>query len=212
MSLEIPHLRFLSDDLKYLAGSLAHIEAQYIENFPWGEVSPSPRVQFKIVHDNHAVILVFDVWENETLARYTKHNQPVSKDSCVEFFVRFKGEENYYNLEFNCLGTCLVGWGPDRDNRELLPLEVIDQIKMHTKIVRKSTGEVPLINWQLTLKIPLAVFVNSNIPQLIGQKATANFYKCGDDLSQPHYMSWASINYPTPNFHQPAFFGELTFL
>ncbi len=36
-----------------------------------------------------------------------------------------------------------------------------------------------------------------------------NFYKCGDLTSEPHYLSWAPVTFEHPNFHLPAFFGNL---
>lgn len=39
----------------------------------------------------------------------------------------------------------------------------------------------------------------------------ANFYKCGDKLQTPHFLSWNPINLEKPNFHCPEFFGTLNF-
>ena len=212
MKLDIPYLFCQSKGLGNLPDRMGLQEFHSLNYFPWGAASRSPSVRFKLAHGTHCIFLLYDVWENETLARFSKHNAPVYKDSCVEFFIRFEGEQNYYNLEFNCLGTCLAAWGPDRGNRELLVPEVINQIKTNTKISRNDTEVVPLIHWQLGLKIPLAVFAYSNILQFTRQKAIANFCKCGDDLSNPHYVSWSNIKTPMPDFHQPGYFGELTFL
>ena len=38
-----------------------------------------------------------------------------------------------------------------------------------------------------------------------GLRARMNLYKCGDDLSHPHFLSWQPIEAPKPNFHLPAF-------
>ena len=39
----------------------------------------------------------------------------------------------------------------------------------------------------------------------------ANFYKCGDKLQTPHFLSWNPIDLEKPNFHCPEFFGMLRF-
>jgi Carbohydrate-binding family 9 len=44
-----------------------------------------------------------------------------------------------------------------------------------------------------------------------GKKCKANFYKCGDKLAQPHFLAWNRIETPEPDFHQPAFFGDIEF-
>ncbi len=40
----------------------------------------------------------------------------------------------------------------------------------------------------------------------------ANFYKCGDRTSHPHWLTWSVIDLPEPDFHRPEFFGTLEFL
>jgi len=37
----------------------------------------------------------------------------------------------------------------------------------------------------------------------------ANFYKCGDGLSKPHYLSWKPIVAEKPDFHRPEFFSTI---
>ena len=37
----------------------------------------------------------------------------------------------------------------------------------------------------------------------------ANFYKCGDETSHPHWLSWSPVK--ELNFHAPDDFGELKF-
>ena len=39
----------------------------------------------------------------------------------------------------------------------------------------------------------------------------ANFYKCGDKLSVPHYLSWNPVTTEKPDFHRPEYFGLLEF-
>ena len=39
----------------------------------------------------------------------------------------------------------------------------------------------------------------------------ANLYKCADDSSHPHWLTWAHVDNPTPDFHLREFFGILRF-
>jgi len=41
-----------------------------------------------------------------------------------------------------------------------------------------------------------------------GQTWRANFYKCADDSSHPHWMSWNPVGDPL-SFHRPERFGVL---
>jgi hypothetical protein len=59
------------------------------------------------------------------------------------------------------------------------------------------------------LDIPAAVF---GLAAFDGLRARGNFYKCGDKLPVPHYLSWAPIATPRPDFHRPEYFDTLMFI
>ena len=65
--------------------------------------------------------------------------------------------------------------------------------------------------WELTLVVPVSSYFRHTLENLSGKTIRANFYKCGDKTSQPHFLSWNPIALPSPDFHCPAFFGELNF-
>lgn len=212
MKLKIPDISESLYEEANLEKTMESLSGNPIDQFPWGSIDPKPHVQYKIAHNNQAIFIHYDVWETEVQARYSKHNDPVHKDSCIEFFVAFENEQNYYNFEFNFLGTCYAAWGPDRYNRQLLSIETIEQIQIQTRINRVIKEGLPPINWQLLLKFPLNVFSYTKLETLKARKATANFYKCGDDLLVPHFIAWNPIQAETPNFHLSSFFGEVEFL
>ncbi|MBF0230732.1 MAG: hypothetical protein HQK63_14285 [Desulfamplus sp.] len=39
----------------------------------------------------------------------------------------------------------------------------------------------------------------------------ANFYKCADKTSHPHWLTWSPVDFPKPNFHIHESFGILKF-
>ena len=51
----------------------------------------------------------------------------------------------------------------------------------------------------------------NSVGNLDGKSFRAHFYKCGDKLQQPHFLSWNAIGNPKPNFHLPQFFGTIVF-
>lgn len=57
---------------------------------------------------------------------------------------------------------------------------------------------------------PQALFMHS-LTDWSGLKAKVNLYKCGDKLSQPHFLSWKPISAPKPDFHLPEFFEQIKF-
>ena len=40
----------------------------------------------------------------------------------------------------------------------------------------------------------------------------ANFYKYGDILTIPHYVTWNQVGTEKPDYHQPEYFGLLKFV
>lgn len=38
-----------------------------------------------------------------------------------------------------------------------------------------------------------------------------NLFKCGDELSHPHFLSWQPIRTEKPDFHRPEFFAQVRF-
>lgn len=187
-------------------------DAHSIDHPNWVDVKDI-NVSFTIAHDGTNIFLKFHVEEPQVRAINTKINSPVWEDSCVEFFFSPAGnQEYYYNFEFNAIGTVLCGYGKDRHKREGLPDSVLTQV-----VTVPSLGKEPIAGiwgkntWVLQVKIPKEVLVFSKIENLSGLKAKGNFYKCGDKLEKPHYLSWEPVRTPDPNFHLPEHFGPLTF-
>jgi len=168
-----------------------------------------PQVSFVAAYGHERFYLKFYVNEKYFKSDYLNTHDPVSKDSCVEFFVSFD-QKSYYNFEFNALGTCLAAFGADRDDREKLPLEVVNQIQ-RSVTWQRFLPEEAVYEWELSLVIPFSTFCFSDLKGIKNDQITANFYKCGDDLEMPHYLSWNPVRSEAIDFHQPAFFGQLFF-
>ncbi|NJK98812.1 MAG: hypothetical protein HC905_31345 [Bacteroidales bacterium] len=116
------------------------------------------------------------------------------------------------NLEFNCIGTTLVGFGFGKTGRERAGLEITEKIQRFSSLGKNAIDfQEGDFTWTLTLIIPLSAFFRHQISDLSGLTAKANFYKCGDELSNPHYISWRPIDFAKPNFHLPEFFGDIVF-
>lgn len=207
--IKVPFLEVTTEhtNLEDLSGDLYNFERHVIGHTPFPAYPYKPDVQFSIAHLNHCVLLKYEVSERHIRAVNNVINSAVWEDSCVEFFIGFD-ESGYYNFEFNCIGTALAGFGKDRVGREFLPEETVKSIKCRTIIKRSNDQD---IEWQLTVMIPVEVFVHHRISSLHGRLCRGNFYKCGDRLPEPHFLSWSDIQSPEPNFHLPEFFGSIVF-
>lgn len=191
------------------AFTLEQIDYHSVSQANWEEYPYKPDVKFAIAHDGQHIYLNWQVCENEIKAVCEKDGGEVWKDSCVEFFISFDGQI-YYNIESNCIGKIVVATGSKRNERTPLPENLIREIKrwssLGDKPVEAMTGE-----WELSLIIPLSVFYLDQLHTFHLMEATGNFYKCGDDLQQQHFLSWNAIESELPNFHLPEYFGELIF-
>jgi hypothetical protein len=178
-----------------------------INHVNWAEYPYQPEVKFRIAHDGNNILLNYQVEESDITAVCNEDNGKVWEDSCVEFFISFAGEKIYYNIETNCIGKVLVGTGEGRNNRQHLPAALLSNIDRLSSLgnspVAKLSGK-----WELSLVIPKEIFA---LNSLDGQKATGNFYKCGDHLKVPHFLSWNPIHTSKPDFHVPQFFGDILF-
>ena len=187
-------------------------QLQIIETINWSEYSYKPEVKFKIAYCQDQILLKYYVNEENIMAKETRFNGDVYKDSCVEFFISTKGNETYYNFEFSCIGIPHVGYGPERTGRVLTNPEILKLIK-----VRSSLGNQPFEEktgghqWEMMIIIPAVCLSHDKELVFKGLKANANFYKCGDETSKPHYVTWNPIGTKTPDYHQPSYFGELSF-
>jgi hypothetical protein len=194
--------------LNAVSTALDGLQKHRIDVVPWPAYAYQPKVQFSIAYNANALYVKYYVQEHCIRAVNNSSNAPVYEDSCVEFFIAFD-EEGYYNFEFNCIGTCLAAFGKDREHRTFLNVATINKIQYSISL-EKNTPE-PLYYWQLTLIIPLSVFTQHSIQSLQGKTCRANFYKCGDALPDPHFLTWSPVQAPAPDFHLPQFFGALHF-
>lgn len=187
------------------------VKWQSISEVNWPSFPYQPEVQFRIAHTGKSVLIQYKVKENAVRAMAGKDNGPVWADSCVEFFVSPNGDSCYYNFECNCTGYLLIEGGIV-GKRSHPKQKIMSSVKRWSSLghgifdTQKEKTE-----WTASLIIPAKAFFLHNIKNLSGQKMRGNFYKCGDKLPQPHYLSWNPIRLTSPQFHCPAFFGELDF-
>jgi hypothetical protein len=188
------------------------IPFQVVSEINWEEYPYQPAVRFRMAHNGKNILVHYQVEEESIRARYAEDNGMVWTDSCVEFFLRFPEDNHYYNLECNCIGTALLGARKSKNEAVHASLEALQTIERMATLGRNPfelrTGTFA---WELTLVVPVAVFFQNPIRDISGMQARGNFYKCGDELLTPHFLSWNRIDHPTPNFHLPEFFGEILF-
>jgi hypothetical protein len=188
-------------------------EGHAVDTVNWENFGYKPEVRFNIAYDEKEIFLKYYVRESNTKAEKDQPNQMVCEDSCVEFFVSPADDGIYYNFEFNPIGTVLLGSGHGRADSKRADPAFTEQIRRITTMGDKPFGEIRGdIRWSLTLAIPLDIFFHHDVTGLKGKEFRANFYKCGDKLSNPHFVTWNPVQTEKPDYHRPEFFGVLKFV
>ncbi len=182
-----------------------------IDTINWPQFDYAPKVKTLLGYGNKELYLKYFVDDKYFVARNKETNQNIYEDSCVEFFVA-PSDDGYYNFEINAIGACLMGFGPSKEDRERVNPEIVSKIRRLSSFGKKAQEEeIRDVQWNIVIAIPFGVFFNHQIKDLSGCQFKANFYKCGNRLSFPHYLSWNPITTEKPNFHKPENFGLLVF-
>ena len=174
-----------------------------------------PITRAKLLYDARHIYVLFDVADRFVRSTVTEYLGSVYNDSCVEFFVQPKLDKGYFNIEVNCGGALLLYYIED-------PTPMSDEFAKFTKVPPELGRRVTIYHsmpevvdpemvgdttWRIQYALPLDLlghYVDA-IGDPAGQTWRANFYKCADNSSHPHWMSWAPIAGPL-NFHQPQYF------
>lgn len=179
-----------------------------------------PGVKARLLYDDSTIYVHFKVWDRFVRSVHTRHQESVCLDSCVEFFFQPKPTPGYLNLEGNCGGTFLCSFIEDhrRGTNGFAKYRMIDphwfdQIRTYHSLPPVVEPELPgPVEWTLEYGIPLAMIEAYAGPlgPITGQTWRANFYKCGDKTSHPHWASWAPIG-KALSFHKPEHFAPIAF-
>ena len=192
----------------------AGVEPLMITSYLWLKNGYEPRVEVRLGYTPDSLYVSFRVAERRVRASFTRFQDPVYKDSCVEFFVDPCPERSrgYINFEANALGTMLIAIGPDRHDRRPLTVAEIAGLEIRPSLAGPVNGEIGEDGWTLDFRIPAGLFEKLCGTRFgPGSRAAANFYKCEDETEFPHYGAWSPVATPEPDFHQPEFFGTLEF-
>jgi hypothetical protein len=189
-----------------------------IETISLGSCRPEssshrPTVEARLAHDGTRLFGIFDVQDRFVRCTQTEFQGEVWKDSCVEIFLRPPGDF-YFNFEFNCGGAlrCSFRHIDGIKPPEFLRQDRKDRIQIFHSLPSLIEPEIAEeTRWRLEFAIPIEVIGECLRRHLRFSGTTwhGNLYKCADESSHPHWLSWAPV--PELNFHRPDYFGELIF-
>lgn len=195
------------------------VPALEVSNFRPESSAHRPQTRCKLLYDLETLYGIFRVDDQYVRCVNTAFQTDVYKDSCVELFLQPKHTGGYFNFEFNCGGALLASYvtDPTRVNgrvKEYTPLAPADdrEIRRYSNLPNVIEPETTTKQiWFLEFSIPFALLAKymGTLGSISGQTWRANFYKCGNETSHPHWGAWSEVF--ELNFHLPACFGRLQF-
>lgn len=211
-AVDIPELRG-----QWAGAAWRNAETFTIRHFHERSSDHRPKVRGKLLYTDKGVYVIFRVDDRYVISQHTRYQDPVCRDSCVEFFVQPKPDKGYFNLEVNCGGTFLFQYHErDKDGKDVcvpVPVEYARDIQVCHSMPETVVPEIAERTvWYIEYFVPFSVFEHCVGPlgAVAGQVWRANFYKCADESSHPHWGAWAPIG-EVLSFHQPRFFGSIQF-
>ncbi len=178
-----------------------------------------PQTSCKLLYDEQNIFGIFRVDDRYVRCVHRAFQSDVWKDSCVEFFVHPAKSRGYFNFEFNCGGALLSSYVTDPTRvggslKEYVPLDLNDYQQIHRYASFPQIVEPEItkrVVWTLEFTLPFAVLKRYTqlTKPLKGAVWRANFYKCGNETSHPHWASWQPLS--ARNFHEPESFGQIAF-
>lgn len=176
-----------------------------------------PDVRFRLLHDDANLYVKFEVRDRYVRAVQTTYQGMVCFDSCAEFFVKPRADKGYFNFEVNAGGCLLLYYIEDATRVPggfakftQVPEEWGKRVPIWHSLPAVIDPELPdPTTWGIGYRVPVALFEHYVGPlgKLSGQTWRANFFKCADKTSHPHWASWAPLT--KLSFHMPECFGEL---
>lgn len=205
-SLKIPLLKSL--ETNDLDTALELEGARFaVEQCNWPGAFPyAPFCFGRLARTEDALVADFRVSGLDMRVQNTEDRGSVWEDSCCELFLQVPGDENYYNFEVNAAGKLVASYGPGRASRKSLDDEAFADIVRIAEIHGAQDFAGGIWSWRIILMIPFRLMGldSDKLPASL----RGNIYKCGDKTAHPHYLSWAPVGTPSPDFHRPEYFGE----
>ena len=179
-----------------------------LTSYHWESDPPyRPCTYFKmgVVGENLVATLI--CYEENPKTVYSKRDEPIYKDSCLEFFVApFEDKEEYINVEMNSSGAFLCEFGKGKYDRAFVSALVMSSPMVESFKGEDSNGAY----WGVTVTLSpdfLSELYKIKKDEIKFSTVKANFYKCGDDCDISHYLAYSPVTTLPPGFHNPDCFA-----
>ena len=151
-------------------GAWGEVPALELCNYMGSSSAHFPQTQAKLLYDQDNIYVHFHVEDQYVRAKADKYQDPVFKDSCVEFFFTPSEDitDGYFNIEINCCGVILMSHQLSRNNAEVkISNADLGMINVYTSLKEKSIPVeiVEQLTWQFKSGLRAGSFTGST-PEL----------------------------------------------
>ncbi|HEY4640670.1 MAG TPA: carbohydrate-binding family 9-like protein, partial [Thermoanaerobaculia bacterium] len=164
----------------------------------------APRLATSIsaYYDDDFLTVLFDADDEEVVATYLNHDDPLWQEDVVEIFIAPEGLTPYFEIEVNPLGTTFDARIDSPDGvRATMTTDLAWTCDGLFAALRRDDGK----RIQIVIRIPFAALKKSD-------EWRANFFRI--DRSASHgddFSAWQPTMKTPPDFHVAAAFGALRF-
>ncbi|HYM23530.1 MAG TPA: carbohydrate-binding family 9-like protein [Vicinamibacterales bacterium] len=172
---------------------------------------PRLATSFAAYRDAAALVVVFSGEDDETVAHYLGHDEPLWQEDVVEVFLAPATSSEYFELEVNPLGTTFDARivSPNGD-RATMTTDLSWDCNELFAAVRKVFPIDGTFRLTIVLRIPFASLTID--PPRPGDEWGANFFRIDRSAKRgDEFMAWQPTRKSPPDFHVPAAFGRLVF-
>ena len=177
-----------------------------LESYHWESNPPyRPHTSFKMGVVGDSLVATLKCYEESPRAVYTKRDDPIYTDSCLEFFVApVEGRDEYINIEMNSKGVYLSEFGKGKYDRVFV--RTLTDMEPEVKSFGGTDDEGAY--WGVTATLTKEFICDLyKISDFSFTTVKANFYKCGDECEVPHYLAFSPVTTLPPGFHNPECFA-----
>jgi hypothetical protein len=157
-------------------------------------------------YDDDFLTVVFDAEDDEIVATYLGHDEPLWQEDVVEIFIAPEGLTPYFEIEVNPLGTTFDARIDSRDGiRATMRTDLAWTCDGLFAALRRDDG----MRLRTVIRIP---FASLKSHPNAGDEWRANFFRI--DRSAAHgddFSAWQPTMKTPPDFHVTAAFGTLRF-
>lgn len=185
-----------------------------IDSFHWEkEIFVRPRSYAKLCAvEGKGIFVKMWSFEKDVRAVFENRDDPVYRDSCLEFFLcPVEGSAvPYINFEMNSKGVLLSEFGSGRGSARKKIASLSSEIPSVTAFSAEENGETA---WGVSLFISEKLLSDLTGKEFKVRPMTlrGNFYKCGDDTPVPHFGAFSPVGPVEKGFHNPDMFANLIF-